>query len=354
MMLSSAGQAGDAARCRELGVATYLTKPIRQSQLLDAIMTAIQGSGAGGHGAAAALVAASDLTPGPWPLTPAFRILLAEDNEVNQKLAVRILEKRGHTVVVANNGREALAALETGTREAGGRFDLVLMDVQMPEIGGFEATAAIREKEKQAETHLPIVAMTAHAMKGDRERCLEAGMDGYVTKPIQPQQLFEAIEEVISRDKSKETRDEGYARDAGTRMRDEGVKPDSHSSSLVPHPSSLDPEVLDKTAVLKRVGGDLELLQELLDLFLHDCPQQLAAIREAIAGPDSEALERAAHRIKGAVGTFGARAAVEAALRLETMGREGDLTQAEAAYAALEAGIQRLKPALAALVAENG
>jgi CheY-like chemotaxis protein len=339
MMLSSAGQAGDAARCRELGVASYLTKPIRQSQLLDAIMTALhrsdvrsewegigQRSGVGSERPAVAT--------GPSVQTPPLRILLAEDNEVNQKLAVRILEKRGHSVVVTNNGREALEALETQ------RFQVALMDVQMPEMGGFEATAAIREKEKQTRTHLPIVAMTAHAMKGDRERCLAAGMDGYVTKPIDPQHLFDAIAAVVTSDELHVTSDEVSKPGGGS----------SASSPLVTRHSSLDEEVLDKAAVLKRVSGDLQLLKELVEIFLEDCPQHLATLREAIDNRNNEALERAAHKMKGSVSNFGARAAVESALHLETMGREGDLSQAEAAYADLEAGLERLKPALVALV----
>jgi len=185
MMLTSAGQRGDAARCRELGIAAYLVKPIGQSQLLDAIMDVL------GTTAETAdeprLVTRHSLREG----RPSLRILVAEDNAVNQKLASRLIEKRGHTVVVVSNGLEALEALEKQS------FDLVVMDVQMPEMDGFEATAAIREREKSSGKHLPIMAMTAHAMAGDRERCLAAGMDGYVSKPIQAKELFEAVEKLI-------------------------------------------------------------------------------------------------------------------------------------------------------------
>jgi PAS domain S-box-containing protein len=181
MMLSSAGQRGDAKRCRDLGVAAYLTKPVRQGELLDAILTALGTRPV--RAAWPALVTRHSLRENCNPL----RILLAEDNAVNQVLAVRLLEKRGHAVTVKGNGREALAALENAS------FDLVLMDVQMPEMDGFEATAAIREKEKTSGNHLPIIAMTAHAMAGDRERCLEAGMDDYITKPIRQQELTEVL-----------------------------------------------------------------------------------------------------------------------------------------------------------------
>jgi len=181
MMLSSAAQHGDAQRCRELGVAAYLTKPIRQGELLDAVLTAL-GTGPM-KDASPAQVTRHSLRQNSYHL----RILLAEDNAVNQVLAVRLLEKRGHKVTVAGNGKEALAALEKGS------FDLVLMDVQMPEMDGFEATAAIREKEKTSGNHLPVIAMTAHAMVGDKERCLEAGMDDYISKPIRGEELSELL-----------------------------------------------------------------------------------------------------------------------------------------------------------------
>jgi signal transduction histidine kinase/CheY-like chemotaxis protein len=181
MMLTSAGQRGDAARCRQLGIAAYLVKPIVQSQLLDAILNVL------GTNVQQAepppLVTRHSLREGHRSL----RVLLAEDNLVNQVLASRLLEKLGHTVLVAGNGRKVLEALEKQ------EFDLVVMDVSMPEMDGFEAAAAIRTKEGATGSHIPIIAMTAHAMKGDRERCLAAGMDAYVSKPIQASELFEAI-----------------------------------------------------------------------------------------------------------------------------------------------------------------
>jgi len=181
MMLSSAGQRGDAQRCRELGVAAYLNKPVRQGELLDAILAALGTRPI--KEAPPNLVTRHSLREKSNHL----RILLVEDNTVNQVLAVRLLEKRGHTVAVAGNGKEGLAALEKQP------FDLVLMDVQMPEMDGFEATAAIREKEKTSGNHLPIIAMTAHAMVGDKERCLEAGMDDYITKPIRVEELSDLL-----------------------------------------------------------------------------------------------------------------------------------------------------------------
>ena len=189
MMLTSSGHRGDAARCQELGVAAYLLKPIRQSELREAIARVL---GAREQDGAIPLITRFSVQDAREP-SSFLRVLLAEDNAVNQRLAVRLLEKRGHHVVVAGNGREALEALEKGS------FDLVFMDVQMPEMDGLEATAAIRDKEKSSGLHQPIIALTAHAMKGDREKCLAGGMDGYLTKPIRPPELDGILEEYVSR-----------------------------------------------------------------------------------------------------------------------------------------------------------
>jgi CheY-like chemotaxis protein len=186
MMLTSGERPGDVARCESLGVAAHLLKPVKQSELYDAIVTAL------------GVAASEDEIPQCFSAEPPcrrdrLRILLAEDSLFNQKLAVGLLEKAGHTVVVANHGKEAVAAWREG------QFDLVLMDVQMPEMDGFDATADIRAAEANAGTHVPIVAMTAHAMKGDRERCLAAGMDDYLAKPIRASQLFETIDALLGR-----------------------------------------------------------------------------------------------------------------------------------------------------------
>ncbi len=324
MMLSSADRHGDAARCRELGVSAYLGKPIKQSDLLDAIMTTLDATASsldvspssslvscGEPAAAAPPPAASESVPGLRPL----RILLAEDNAVNQRLAVRTLEKRGHVVIVAANGREALAVLD----QAKEPFDVVLMDVQMPEMDGFEATAAIREREQNTSTHLPIVAMTAHAMKGDRERCLEAGMDGYVSKPLQTSELFAALADILAN------------------------PPQQAAAS-----ETNDGPAFDREAALERVGGDGELLVEIAGLFLEEAPVLLAQLRDALARNDASALERAAHSLKSSVGTFSAASAQESARVLETMGRENDLANAPKILARLEEQVARLDQALRA------
>jgi CheY-like chemotaxis protein len=281
-----------------------------QSDLLDALLTALGGSAREQQPAGPEVPARAGTRP--------LRVLLAEDNLVNQKLAVHLLEKQGHSVEVAGSGREALAALERGN------FDLVLMDVQMPVLDGFETTAVIREKEKGTGRHIPIVAMTAHAMKGDRERCLSAGMDAYVSKPIQPQELFRVIE---------------------------GLALGPAAEAVLPRGPSGTGEI-DWAEVQDRVGGDPELLRGVVTVFLDECPRMMAGVRQAVAGRDVAGLKRAAHTLKGAVGIVGARAAAEAARRLESLGREGNLSQAEDAYHDLEEAIGRLEPALTALRAE--
>jgi signal transduction histidine kinase/DNA-binding response OmpR family regulator len=199
IMLTSSGQRGDAARCRELGVAAYLTKPVQRFELRETLTTVLAPGFLlkDGEMQSASLVTRHSLRENRQEseasvlnATECLRILLAEDNMVNQRLAVRMLEKRGHQVKVAENGRAALAALEAE------KFDVVLMDVQMPVMDGLEAAREIRSKERDRGTHLPIIAMTAHNMKGDRDRCLQAGMDDYVSKPIDAKELFEALEKL--------------------------------------------------------------------------------------------------------------------------------------------------------------
>jgi signal transduction histidine kinase/CheY-like chemotaxis protein/HPt (histidine-containing phosphotransfer) domain-containing protein len=322
MMLSSADHSGDASRCRELGVACYLRKPITQSELFDAILTAI--GAAPLEDSESPTVATVGAGPGQRPI----RILLAEDNEINQELAIKTLEKRGHTVFVAGNGREAFAAFE---RES---VDIVLMDVQMPEMDGFAATAAIREREKAIGTHVPIVALTAHAMKGDRERCLAAGMDAYVTKPLRVDALFEAIARLVP-----------SAFEAAVPV---------NSSDLVPTGNEgLVEAVFDQTWALARVEGDGELLRKIIGLFFAQTQKLLPEIRSACERSDGNALERIAHKLQGSMGSFAARRASEAALRLEIMGRNWEFVQTEEALAKLEYEVARLREALTTFTEEG-
>jgi CheY-like chemotaxis protein/HPt (histidine-containing phosphotransfer) domain-containing protein len=318
LVLLTSGVEREASRCRELGIAVTLLKPAKQSELLDAIQAAVHGEAPREARAEAAAA----------PVARPLRLLLAEDSPINQRLAVTVLEKRGHAVTVANNGREALAALGIGDPAAGGpdgtrRFDVVLMDVQMPEMDGFEATARIREHERGTGGHIPIIAMTAYAMKGDRERCLAAGMDRYISKPIQAAQLLQALAEVL---------------------------PGAAPAAAAPAPAAPPVEMLlDPETALERAGGDEALLAELAELFRAEAPERLAEIRAAITRQDAVALARAAHTLKGAAAVFGAAGAVEAARELEAMGRGGDLAGAAAAADRLADILESLKPALAEL-----
>jgi signal transduction histidine kinase/CheY-like chemotaxis protein len=308
IMLSSAGGSRERALSREAGIAAFLTKPIKQSELLRTLLTSLSVSPSRDHAA-----------PPPTRTSGRpLRVLLAEDNPVNQKLATTLLAKWGHTVVKSNNGREAVAAY---LREP---FDLVLMDVQMPEMDGFEATAAIRASAKGAAARTPIVAMTAHAMKGDREHCIEKGMDAYVSKPLQPSVLFDLLEELAP-----------AAGEPGTR---------SHVPVDRP-PLRVE---FDEAAALERLGGDRGLLKELIEMYRAECPRWLEDVRGAIRRGDGAALRRAAHTLRGAVGTFEASDAVDAAQRLERMGAEGNLANASEACGELEAALGRLEPGLAA------
>jgi signal transduction histidine kinase/DNA-binding response OmpR family regulator/HPt (histidine-containing phosphotransfer) domain-containing protein len=317
MVITSSGMRGDAARCRELGIAAYLSKPVKQSSLLDAIMTVLGTTEP--EGIDAPLVTQYTLREAHHPL----HVLLAEDNAVNRKIAVGMLEKRGHTVLTAENGKETLAALEA---HGGHSFDLILMDVQMPEMDGLEATAHIRENEKGRDRHIPIIALTAHAMKGDREACLAAGMDGYISKPLKAEELVKTMEEVM-------------ADRAGILSADQLTCPA--------------PGLFDMAQALAGVDGDLELFREVVGLFLEEYPIILKKIRDAIDERDPLRLNRAAHALKGSVGNFGACSAFDLAKRLEMMGEENALNGAEETCIALENELICLKKVLGNFVMEK-
>jgi two-component system, sensor histidine kinase and response regulator len=301
VMLTSSGQFGDVAKRRDAGIGAYLSKPVKGADLLEAIIGALKRS----HPSAVA--------PRPSAIvlaTPirSLRVLLAEDNVINQQVAVGLLTKRGHHVTVTSNGREALAAIERNT------FDVVLMDIQMPEMGGFEATAAIRFRERQTGGHLKIIAMTAHAMSGDRERCLVAGMDGYIPKPIERNTLFAVVEQ-------------DTAVPAG-------------AFDLTPL------NVFNRTALLERLGGDEQLLARVVGLFLEDCPARMAAIKEAVDAQSPERIRTEAHALKGAAANLSVSELVEAARVLEQIGAEGRVEAAAAAWGRLESEAKRAMDAV--------
>jgi PAS domain S-box-containing protein len=307
ILLSSANQPGSGARNKELGIAASLTKPVKQADLLKAIVRAL------------GMPLPEDQTgeskfPGSIPSGRRLRVLIAEDNLVNQKLAARLLEKRGHRVVVVSNGREALAAWNAQP------FDVILMDVQMPEIDGLEAASAIRREEAAHGGHIPIVAMTAYAMKGDRENCLAAGMDRYISKPIRAHELFETVEKIA--------------------LPDMPALPE-HSAQ-----ESQQGGAFDEAAALENVGDDRDLLSELAEIFVRDCAALVGNIEAAVTQANATQLRCAAHALKGAVDNFGATATFTAAQRLESMGRDGDLNGAHEALKTLRKEIDRLLPQL--------
>ena len=315
MMLTSGDRPGDVARCEQLGVAAYLLKPIKQSELFDAIVMAL--------GITTPEDEDWETTAVEWAeeIRP-LQILLAEDSLVGQKLAVGLLEKQGHSVFVANNGKEAIAAWESHD------FDLALMDVQMPEMDGFDATATIRAREKHSGKHLPIIAMTAHAMKGDRQRCLQAGMDEYIAKPIRAKQLFQVITALLER----------------------FIGPNEQSRGA---PADGEEETFDFSEALRTVRGDRELLKEIAEAFLKESPRLMTEIRQAVSAGDAAALRVAVHTLKSSMRYFGAGRAFEQAYQLEKMGRMGDLGNAESPLHALEGEIARLTPVLLNYVRGN-
>ena len=326
IMLTSAGRRGDAARCRELGIAAYLTKPIKQSELLDAIISVltVKDKDLG----TSPLVTRHSLREIPTSLparTRPLRILLAEDNVVNQLVAVGMLVKQGHTVEVASNGKEALAAFEKDP------FDMILMDVQMPLLDGLEATRMIRGQERGTGRHLPIIAMTAHAMKGDREQCLAAGMDAYLAKPINAADLSAVLEQ--------------YAPGI------EGTK-NGAPQILEQQKSAAEKDGFNLSKAMDLAGGDHNFLKEVIDLFMTHYHEHIAQIQEAIFKQDAHALEHAAHSLKGAVGNFGQGKAYAAAYRLERIANENELTEATGAFEELKREFERLRVAMKAALLE--
>jgi signal transduction histidine kinase/DNA-binding response OmpR family regulator len=312
MMLTSAGQRGEAARCRELGISAYLPKPIRKSELLSAILTVLGQRSANG----APYLVTKYSSRGP---SARLRILVAEDNPVNQTVVMRMLEKMGHQPTLAHNGRELLSTLDAGT------FDLVFMDVQMPEIDGLAATRQIRQNEVATGSHIPIVAMTAHAMKGDKERCLQAGMDGYLTKPLSSLGIEQAIAKVF------------------------GTESKAPAIAAV-HDSPRTPSLWDPATALEKMEGDESFLRELIQIFLEEMPRQLANLRTAIETGDADKLEKTAHSLKGELGCLGLTEAAQKARDLERMGHEHSLEPTAELISAFEADISAASSAMRAML----
>jgi two-component system sensor histidine kinase/response regulator len=311
VLLSSSVQSAEIARCRALRRSAHLSKPVQPSELFDRIVELV---------AEFPQKPEQTETPHESLINVGMTILLAEDNAVNRKLAKTLLEKHGHTVVIAENGREALECLERQ------KVDAVLMDVQMPLMDGLAATQAIRAKEAVTGGHLQIIALTAHAMKGDREKCLDAGADDYVTKPIRTPDLLAALDRAKLAGQSQ-------AVERTERTVPETTQPD---------------EILDLPSAMERVEGDRDLLNELLDLFSEESARNFLELQDAMQMGDAPLMERLAHTIKGAASNVGAKLVVSTALIVEQQAHSQDLSRIEPKVAALQAEMERLKPVIEA------
>jgi CheY-like chemotaxis protein len=290
IMLTSAVDRSDSERCRKIRVAAHLNKPVKQSELLDTIVTIF-----------ASRARPKKTAKHAQSTEPAQRlnVLVAEDNPVNQQLMRELLKRRAYAVKVANNGNEALELL------AKNQFDIVLMDIQMPIMGGLEATTAIREQEKMSGAHIPIVATSAHAMASDRNRAIEAGMDAYLIKPIRPNELYETIHRLTGRELH-----------------------------------------IDEQSLLDGLGGSRAILKKLVGIFLKDSPRMMKQIRNAIATGNGDSIAAAAHSLKGAAGNFGPNPVFNTAKQLEQSGKAHRTGEASALFKRLETDLVALRKRL--------
>jgi CheY-like chemotaxis protein len=301
MLVLAADRHHAPARCREIGAAGYLVKPLRGPELLERLTDALH-VGRSGSGRE------------PTPDRPeaaarsGLRVLLAEDNPINQQVALRMLRRRGYEVTVVTDGRRAIEAAAEAAR-AEQAFDVVLMDIQMPVLSGLEATHRIRQSDEPLAS-VPIVAMTAHALKGDRERCLAAGMDGYLSKPINAEELFELIEQLARR------------------------RPEKEQAGRSP--------AYDRVAAVAQLAGDEQLFRELASIFVEQYPRSLEQLRSARAAADAAQVQRLAHTLKGSVATFCAREVLEVIRDLEAAGCAGDLAAIDRSLPVLQEELQRL------------
>lgn len=324
IMLTSGSRAGDVGRCEELGVSAHLMKPAKPSELLQVISVAVGRSSLQRR-------SQPKVAPDSFSLPP-LKILLAEDGKANQVLAVGLLTKWGHTVEVAENGEQVIAMWQSGS------FDVILMDVQMPVLDGLDATRRIRKIELESGHHMAIVAMTARAMKGDRQRCLAAGMDDYVSKPVRKPELYQALRSLTA-------------------------KPSEHAclngpeSAKAAHSAASDdsPEhVIDWKSALEFVDGDHQLLQDLLQTFFTECEELLPQLDEAASNGDATAAERFAHTMKGGARTLAAAATAEAALAIEASAASGDLDTALQQTTRLREALEQLKDTVTQTSASPG
>ena len=313
IMLTSAGQRGDAKKCRELGIDAYLMKPVQHFDLLEAISKSLSLKDM--EKTDNSLITRHTIAEDRKKV----KILLVEDNPVNRKFATSLLTKRGYSVMEAVTGLDAVYTFEDHD------FDMILMDVQMPEMDGLEATIEIRKREEDTGTHIPIIAMTAHAMKGDKERCLKAGMDGYISKPVQVSELMSCIKDIVT-----------------NKMQ----KPAVEKKRLVGN------SLIDTEDLMARIDGDMELLCELVELFNEDSENLINELHKSITNNDIQRIERYAHTIKSSVGNFSKGKAFEEARKLEFMARENKLENVMEAFTTLKKEIDKVKTALSIMAKE--
>jgi CheY-like chemotaxis protein/HPt (histidine-containing phosphotransfer) domain-containing protein len=322
IMLSSIGWRGEGEEARQASIEAYLTKPVRQSQLYDALATVMgtpEEAEAPQEEKEQQLVTRHSLKEAK--ARSRIRLLVAEDNQVNQKVAVKMLERLGYRADVAANGLEALEALSRIP------YSAVLMDVQMPEMDGYEATIEIRKREEKGH-HTPIIAMTANAMQGDRERALEEGMDDYVSKPVKTEELGAVLERWISRDEEEEK---------------SGTTPTVQAADTSATPNgSVDYSMLKGLRELQE-EGEPDILEELLEMFLEDTPSQLKTLKEATQKGDTQSIERIAHTLKGSCGNMGAVRMKTLCSELEEIGHSGNLVAVPARISRLEEEFGRVR-----------
>jgi CheY-like chemotaxis protein/HPt (histidine-containing phosphotransfer) domain-containing protein len=299
VMMTSLGARGDAKRLESIGFAAYLTKPVKQSQLYDCLATLLGGAVAPVKASETAFITRHTISEAN---RRKIRILLAEDNPTNQQVALRVLEKLGFRADAVANGQEAIHALETLP------YDLVFMDVQMPVMDGFEATRSIRSgKTKAPNPHIPIIAMTAHAMKGDREDCINAGMDDYVSKPIAPGALSEALDKWLGHDPQE--------------------RPAAAVSPTAKIKTDEGPAVFDRQSLVELLTGDEDLVKQIIAGFLEDMPIQIDVLKKEIAKGDAGQAGRQGHAIKGAAANVRGMALSAVASDIESAGKAGQLDE---------------------------
>jgi CheY-like chemotaxis protein len=323
-MLTSFGNRGDVKRLKQVGIKGYLVKPIRQAQLQKAVITAV------GHleektGETIPMITSHTIEEANFEH---IRVLLVEDNVLNQKVAAKMLQKQNVKIIVAENGRKAVEAL------ASSRFDLVLMDVQMPVMDGYMATKEIRKLEQVTGDHTPIIAMTANTMKGDREKCFDAGMDDFVSKPIIKEDLYSALNRW---GKSKKTVAEKKI----------PAEPNGNRSSEETDPlSSFSEDMFDLSPVLAKFGDDMEFYCELAEIFLKDTPKQISALEYSLKNSNANEVETLAHKLKGTSGNFGINRLYELFAKLQELGKAQRLNEASRVFSQATAVYEQVELAL--------